>query len=335
VQGMRAAVSERRERGDLLADSSDVGRRASRLQRGLSVSIADRRPLEVSLRVGAVSALHVVLYAALLWAAVAAGKLPAGGEPWRVPGSLVLLALLNSCLVSYLVLRSRWTGRQLTVAVGAVFYAGHSVLQQLDSVAFPHVSPLGGELPASPFGLNALFTLLFVPLAVAILNAGDAPSAQLDAQAAPTCHLRAVALKVALGVVLHQIVFVAVGYWIAREGPSSLADSSAVISEFQRVVSETPWLPGLQVFRALIWIGLSLPVVYMLRGPPWETSLVLGSLWALLGSGELVMRGSHSLDFLSRAHMHAFSAANFVAGALLGALLLWRTAAGPTRAGGE
>lgn len=298
---------------------------AAHAGRGIPVAAPDRvgvrlrQGSEILARVGAVFVLHVFLYGALLWAGVALGELPTSSEPRRLPVSLALLALLNSCVFSYLVLRARGAGSRLGAVVGLAFYGGHSVLQPLDGVAFPHVSPAASLAALSPFGLNAVFTLLFVPLALAILH--------VDARGGPTLGLRtmsrspwSLAWRVALALVLHQLVFVAAGYWIARESLQP-RDAAVIVAELRRVLLTTPWLPGLQVVRGLLWIALSAPLIGALGVSRRESSLALGVFWAVVSSGELGFMASHSLDFVARTHLAVFALTNFVAGAALGALL--------------
>jgi hypothetical protein len=293
---------------------------------GLGIAVAPsprvgaglRRGSEIVLRVGAVFVLHVVLYGALLRAGVAAGELPDSTEPWRLPASLALLALLNSCLFSYLVLRARGAGSTLGGILGLAFYGGHSVLQQLDGVAFPHVAP-PVTLMALPFALNAVFTLLFVPLALALLRMEDMETSPRVTSASGRSPW-ALTWRIALALALHQLLFVAAGYWIARESLHT-PDASAMLAELRRVLLTTPWLPGLQLVRGLLWVAISAPLIWALRTSRWESSLALGAFSAVVSSGELGFLSSHSLDFVARTHLAVFVLANFLAGAGLGALL--------------
>ncbi|MET0410938.1 MAG: hypothetical protein ABW217_06560 [Polyangiaceae bacterium] len=293
---------------------------------------SSRRVLEIAARIGAVFALHVLLYGALLRAGIAAGELPAPSEPWRVPRSLVAVALLNSIVFSCLILRARERSEQLGWLLGLAFFGGHTVLGRIDSVAFPHVSRVTSELPVPPFVLNAVFTLLFVPLALAILHGGIASPSEVHEPRLARRSVRAWVFRLIGGLVVHQVVFVAAGYWLARVSLQP-PDSAAIVAELEHVLRDAPWLPGLQVVRGLLWIALSLPLIRMLTGPLWETSLALGVFWAVVSSGELGLLASHSLDFVSRRYLLLFAAANFVAGALLGAVLRTGRAARADRPG--
>ena len=297
------------------------------------MDVTRNRTLEVAARVCAVFASHVLLYGALLWVGVATGELQAPSGPSRVPWSLILLALMNSCVFSGLLLRARERSTRLGWLLGLAFFGGHTVLGQIDSVAFPHVSRVS-ELPLPPFALNAVFTLLFVPLALALLNIDFHSTKELVEPGGPPRSVGAWVARLAIGLVVHQAAFIAAGYWIARESLQP-RDSAAILAELQRVLRDTPWLPGLQVVRGMLWIALSLPLIRVLRGPLWETSLALGAFSAVVSSGEVGFLASHSLDFVSRRHMLLFAAANFVAGALLGALLHTRGVPRAARPGGR
>jgi hypothetical protein len=87
---------------------------------------------------------------------------------------------------------------------------------------------------------------------------------------------------------------------------------------------ETPWLPLLQVGRALLWTLFALPIVRMFKGPAWETSLALGLFFSVVVASLLFIPNPFMPDYIARGHQIELALSNFVFGVLLAGVLLWR-----------
>ena len=249
--------------------------------------------------------------------------------------ALPIVAFLNTCLVAYLVRRSRWSGWQLMLTLFFVFYGVYTFLQQIETLAFPTVAnrmPPG--LLASLFVTGALFIAILSPLAVLILGKwkkgsdSDQPNERLIMPA------RKWTWKLVAIVGLYEIVYFTFGYYVAWRTPGlpefyGGTDPGTFFGQMANVMRDTPWLPVLQVVRALLWTLIALPVVRMLKGSAWETSLALGLLFSVMVAGQLLFPNPFMPEFVARAHQIELASSNFIFGILLTGVLLWRPARKP------
>src|SRR2546428_1929924 len=67
--------------------------------------------------------------------------------------SLVLVCALETIVVSYLILRSRWAGWRLMLAIFVVFYGVATFMGQIESAVFPIQLPAGMVPPLFLMGL--------------------------------------------------------------------------------------------------------------------------------------------------------------------------------------
>jgi hypothetical protein len=82
-----------------------------------------------------VPALTVIMF---LCFAVAGALVPlragtAGGDQGSVTGPLLLACLLNTILLAYLIIRSRWRGWRLIAAVFVAFYGTTTLMSQIET----------------------------------------------------------------------------------------------------------------------------------------------------------------------------------------------------------
>src|SRR5512140_3369797 len=81
--------------------------------------------------------------------------------------ALLTVCFLDTIVLAYIVLRSRWVGWRLIATVFLVFYGVMTFMSQIESVVF-HILP-PGMLPRL-FLLGVLIAAPFSPLAVIILG---------------------------------------------------------------------------------------------------------------------------------------------------------------------
>src|SRR5688572_14687488 len=129
--------------------------------------------LSISLRIIASSVVYALSF--LLAMNIAMRDLPIpqlSAEEASVSASaLPLVALLNSAVLALVILRSRWSGLKLSLAVFTIFFGTNTFLAQIESLAFLSVRNLlpAGMVPAL-FAAGAILAALFSPLAVGILG---------------------------------------------------------------------------------------------------------------------------------------------------------------------
>src|SRR5437867_26337 len=82
---------------------------------------------------------------------------------------LLMVCLLDTTVLAYLILRSRWGGWRLTAAIFLSFYGVMTVMSQIESAVFlSHVLP--PDFIPKIFVMGAIVAGLFSPLAVLVLG---------------------------------------------------------------------------------------------------------------------------------------------------------------------
>lgn len=282
--------------------------------------------------VARVAALTVALAVCFAVAGVAV-KLPAGdaaSSPEAAGGGAALLAvcLLDTLVLSHLVLRSRWSGWRLAGALFFVFYGTATFMAQIESVVFLTRLP-PGVLPRL-FLMGALVAAPFALLAVAILGRWRLSSAGHDGPASPAAPAPRLAFngrqwvaRLAIAAGVYLVLYFGFGYYVAWRNPAVLAyyggiDEGTFFAHLRVVVSEMPWLVGFQVLRALLWVAIALPVVRMLKGGWTETALALGLLFAVVMNAQLLLPNPYMPEAVRMAHLAETASSNFLFGWLLG-----------------
>ncbi len=250
--------------------------------------------------------------------------------------AMPLVAILNTTVVAYLVLRSRWYGWRLTLVLAFVFFGVYSLLQQIETSVFPAVADR--MPPGMLFTLlwtGALFAVVFAPLAVLVMGKWKPGAETARPKGLSTSNLRRdIPLsewlrKLAVIVVLYEVIYFFFGYYVAWRTPGlpefyGGSDPGTFFGQLGNVMRDTPWLPLLQVGRALLWTLFALPIVRMLKGPAWETSLALGLFFSVTVASTLFIPNPYMPDYIARGHQIELALSNFVFGALLAGVLLWQ-----------
>ncbi|HEV8363183.1 MAG TPA: hypothetical protein VGQ52_06675 [Gemmatimonadaceae bacterium] len=273
-----------------------------------------------------VIALTVILFLCFALAATLV-RLP-GSSPASDPAGATALPVLTVCflqaaVVSYLILRSRWTGWPLAAAVFVVFYGVMTLMPQSDSVVFLTRLP-AGTLPKL-FLMGALIAAPFSVLAVVILGKrkGDSATVHQDSrQRMPTSEW---IWKLALIALVYVCLYFTFGYYIAWRNPAvptyyGGVDEGTFWTHMGTVARRTPWLIPFQVLRALCWTALALLVTRMLKRDRLETALVIGLLFAVM-TAPLLLPNPYMPEAVRMAHLIETASSNFIFGTFVAWLL--------------
>jgi hypothetical protein len=221
-------------------------------------------------------------------------------------GLTFLSALLVSTVLTYLVLRSRWSGTQLMCAVFVAYFGLYTFIPQSEAMlvmAGRMALPSAALLTAQGF----LGALLYSFVLVALM--GRLGQRQVQAESA-RLHLSAgawlwrVGLCATVGPGMDLVVRVALWPWAQ---PLPLPPLGHTIS--------------LLIGRSLLLIAFMLPIITMTRGGRAETALAIGLLLCVLaGVAPLTMAHLYLPGPLPPEHLIGISVANLLYGLLVGYL---------------
>ena len=239
--------------------------------------------------------------------------------------SKVLMALLAVCfldtiVLAYIILRSRWAGWRLIATVFFVFYGVMTFISQIELVVF-HILPPGvlprlflmGILVAAPFSL----------LAVIILGKGKADTATSNE---PNSRLlmpaKEWAWKLAVIALAYMILYSTFGYFVAWKNPAMQAyyggiDEGSFFAHMKVVFTTAPWLEPFQALRAMLWALLALPVIRMMKGRWQETAIAVGLLFSVLMNSQLLLPTPLMPEAVRMTHLIETASYNFIFGYLI------------------
>jgi hypothetical protein len=279
-----------------------------------------------------VTALTIILFVCLAVAGGVVGVADSSqtSEPASASLSrLVAVCLLQTVVLAYLILRSRWTGWRLVATVFFIFYGVATFMGQIESAVFltrlpPGVLPrlfLMGALIAAPFSVLSVFLL------------GKSKSVAVDLQPGTRLVMPAGEWAWKLGViaVAYVILYFTFGYFIAWRNPAVREyyggiDEGGFVGQIGRVLRDTPWLIPFQIVRAMFWVALAVPVIRMLKGQRLETALAIGLLFAVVMNAQLLLPNPYMPEPVRMAHLVETASSNFVFGVFIGWLLTKRHA---------
>lgn len=276
--------------------------------------------------------LVVLTFMLFLCFAVAAGVVGINNEtaqtqsqPEPADGALLLLlvCLLNTLVLSYLIIRSRWHGAKLMATIFLVFYGVMTVMSQIESAVFITKLP-SGVLPKL-FMMGALLAAPFAVIAVLMLGKRK-PLVEAEPNVRLLMTARAWAWKLGVLMFAYVVLYFTFGYFIAwreaavREyyGGGELLGFFAHMGE---VLRHQTWLVLLQMLRGLLWIALALPVLRMLRGAWWEAALGVALLFAVVMNSQLLLPNAFMPEAVRMTHLLETASSNFIFGGLVGWLL--------------
>lgn len=243
---------------------------------------------------------------------------------------LPVVSLLMTLVLAWLALRSRWHGWKLAGTLFVILYGINTFLSQIETAVFPAVA--NRLLPGMLAGFFISGLILAVPfslLAVWILgktkkdSAADEPNQRLIMPASEWVW------KLALIAVLYVIIYFTFGYFVAWRTPGlpefyGGKDPGSFIGQLGNVMRDTPWLPPFQIFRSMIWTAIALPIIRMMKGKAWEIILAVAFAFSILMAAPLLFPNPIMPVEVANAHLRELLSSNFLFGALVASILLWR-----------
>mgnify|MGYP006289727891 CR=1 FL=1 len=260
-------------------------------------------------------------------------------EQQQIMGLLFLVLLVYALLLNLIVAKSSWRGIKLFIGLLIGFYGVQTVIGQIE--AFVFLTPLGekwgaGSIPmmqmppgfiANQFFVWGLVALIGVPFAIMLYG-----KFKNEGKPAPGFwpHLSAKGWLWRIGavIILYELLYFGFGYFVAWKNPAVQefyqgTDPGSFLAQMQYVWSETPGLPVLQFFRALLWIAFTLPVIRMLKKPDWYGALLTGLFVSLPMNIPHILPNPYMPADVSTAHFIETATSNFILGIAL--FLLFRT----------
>jgi hypothetical protein len=228
--------------------------------------------------------------------------------------SVSLVTLASACVLSFIILRSSWSGSRLAWMMGLVCFGVHTLSPVLEALAW--AGKPSRALAVSLFS-GAVFASIWAPAAVTLLGRSQrSPEAPV---ADPSPERWASVLGV--GVLWYLAVYLVLGCAVAS---STAADGGTswgpfCVGQGLEAIAASPWRLCVRVLQGVLWTLIAITIARTQRGSGLEAGLVLGALFGVAVAVHLP-NAALPREAMS-AHGIELAAANFVFGLLLGAWL--------------
>lgn len=200
------------------------------------------------------------------------------------PVQLVLAAFIDTMLLSYFVVSSRWTGWREWGAVFAVFYGVNYLLTAMESVYLGSIfsSSVAFSLVVNGAIASGVFAaaLVWVWGKRGVQNQG--PNTRLLMPG------REWAWKIVGAGVVYLLLFTLFGFAVYLPLAGFL-DPKALAVEQSIAASSAAFVFPLEAFRGAFWALLAAPAIIALRFGWKKTGLVMGLLFAVPVSGDIAL----------------------------------------------
>lgn len=231
------------------------------------------------------------------------------------PATLLLVSLLQATVLSYPILRSRWTGWRLVGAIFSVFYGVTTLMIAVEGVYLPDALPL--DLVVRLLVNGAITAAVFAPVAVLLHGRMKPDGGVQQVNSRLTMPWFQWLWRLTLIAFSWAVLFVVFGALVYLPLASALDAASLQASASPDL---PPWVLPFQMVRALLWTALTLPVLRMLQGSWWETGLVVALLFSILMGSSLLLP-TDMPTMLRFAHLIEVSGEAFVFGWIVVGLL--------------
>lgn len=286
-------------------------------------------------------ALTIIMFAAFAVGFTISGLSATGGgaegqetDGGSVAGIFFIVCLVQTVVLSYVIIRSRWYGWKLVGAVFLAMYGLMTIVTQIESIVF-----LGSQLPEGMVGkifvMGAVAAGIFSPAAVLVLGKMKRPSEERGLEGRTV--MPASEWLWTLGAIggAYVILYLVFGYFVAwkveavREYYGG-TDPGNFFSQVMVIWEEAPWMFGLQFFRGLLFAGFALALILTFGGGRLEAAFAAGLLFSVW-TVQLLLPNPFMPATVSMVHLVETAPSNFIFGFLAGWLLSRRRKQEPAK----
>jgi hypothetical protein len=121
---------------------------------------------------------------------------------------------------------------------------------------------------------------------------------------------------------VYVLIYFGFGYFVAWQNPQVReyyggAASQGVFQHLMYVRWNMPLLLPCQALRGLLWVGLAVPLLALMRGPWWETGIAIGLLFAVMMNAQLLLPNQFMPEGVRMIHLVETATSNFLFGFLI------------------
>ena len=274
--------------------------------------------LMTAIRLTALTVLYFICFAAVSAALLSPpSEESAPAQAGAALAALLALSFLNTAVLAYVIIRSRWAGWKLILTIFFVLYGVTTVMSQVETAFFVTRLPRG--MLSRLFLAGAIIAALISPLAVLILGKRKPDRAEGEGRPRLNMPVGEWVGKLSLIVIAYLVIYFTFGYFIAWKSAAVRAyyggsDPGSFLAQMSSVVRDRPWLLPLQAVRALLWAALAVPVIRMMKGRWWEAGLAVSLVFAVVMNTQLLLPNPLMPREVRMVHLVETASSNFIFG---------------------
>lgn len=263
--------------------------------------------------------LTLILFVAFSIGGMAVGSGDSGQTADQIGtmGATLVMCFLDTAVLSYPIIRSRWSGWRLVLTTFFVFYGAMTFMSQIETVVFLEylTDVVPAEMIPGFFIQGAITAAIFSPLAVLIHGR------MRGREEAQEPNLRLVmswtewVWKLILIGVFYVVIYISFGAFVF----TPLAGEA--FQEYYGDLQMPGWILPFQMLRGIMWAALALPVIRMMKGRWWEAGLAVALLFSMLMAASLLIPTEFMPEAIRMAHFWEVSSSNFLFGWMVAWLL--------------
>jgi len=226
-----------------------------------------------------------------------------------------LMALLQSMVISYPVIRSRWSGWKLILTIFFIYYGVTTFMTQIESVVFLQylVDIIPVEATPGLFLNGAISAVIISPVAVILYGKYKKSTVENGTNQRLIMPAKQWIWKVLIIAVIYVFIYLLFGALVAKPLAGKAFD------EYYANLQMPSWIIPFQILRGIIWILISLPIIRMMKGKIWETKLAVSLVLSVLISSLVIPPN----EFMPSAIRHAHFVEIFLSMFLFGWITVW------------
>jgi len=194
--------------------------------------------------------------------------------------------LLQTIALAYPVVRSKWNGWKLALAVFLLYFGTVTFMGQIESLVYLEDKMSSGML-VGLFSMGLFAAAVFSPVAVLVLGKWKvgAVASATSGHREPTS-AGEWAWKFAVGGLVFLSLYYLFGYFVAWKNPLVRdfyggTDPGSFFAQMSSIAQSTPWMLPFQYLRGLLWVALAVLVIRMMKGPWWQVALAVSLLFTV------------------------------------------------------
>jgi hypothetical protein len=203
---------------------------------------------------------------------------------------LFVVTTVYAMVIGLVIKNAKGSRLQLILGLLLAFYGVQTVIGQIEAIFF--LTPLGENWGAgsvtvmqmpldfivSQFIIWGMVAIVGVPVAVYLFGRKQQDDRK-PVQLIPKMKASQWVSKIVIVILAYELLYFGFGYFVAWKDPGVQAfyqgtDPGSFFAQMHHVATQTPGLPVLQAFRAILWMAFILPVIGMLRHQGWPGAVL-------------------------------------------------------------